>query len=255
MKEFLFSLKERTEVLFYFGLICLFAAVCCLVLTKTSMMQVLGTSAWFKPFKFFLSSAIFVWSMGWYLHYLGNSPSINWYSWGMVALLGIENLYITMQAARGLASHFNVTTPSLAMMWSVMAGAAVAISIWTAVVSFPFFTQSFPLLPTSYVWGIRLGLIVFVIFSLQGLTMGARMAHTVGGLDGGPGLLVVNWSTLHGDLRVAHFMGMHGLQVLPLLGFFVLRKPIFILIAGVFYVGTTTGVFLQAILGRPFLKL
>ena len=48
--------------------------------------------------------------------------------------------------------------------------------------------------------------------------------HTVGASDGGRGLPVTGWSADHGDLRIAHFLGMHGLQVLPLLAWWIARR-------------------------------
>ena len=49
-------------------------------------------------------------------------------------------------------------------------------------------------------------------------------AHTVGAADGGAGLLGLGWSSTHGDLRIPHFFGLHGMQVIPLLYWLVIRK-------------------------------
>ena len=48
--------------------------------------------------------------------------------------------------------------------------------------------------------------------------------HTVGAPDGGEGIPGVGWSRHHGDLRVAHFFGLHALQILPFLGWLVSRN-------------------------------
>lgn len=49
------------------------------------------------------------------------------------------------------------------------------------------------------------------------------MTHTIGTLDGSKGLSILNWSCTHGDLRIAHFIGMQALQIIPILSFYLLK--------------------------------
>lgn len=69
-------------------------------------------------------------------------------------------------------------------------------------------------------WGLRLGLGVFVLGALEGVAMVAVGASAVGP---GPALPGVGWN-VGGDLRIAHFVGLHALQLLPLVGFVAERR-------------------------------
>ncbi|MDZ4751921.1 MAG: hypothetical protein SGI87_09930 [Flavobacteriales bacterium] len=221
MLEFVLQLKTRNEALFYFGLLCLVTALVFLVLARTTSVQVSNVNAWYKPFKFALSTFLFVGAMAWYCSYLP-SFSVRLYNWTTIVLLGFEIVYITVQASRGQLSHFNTSTPFHGFMFSVMALAITLVTIYTTYIGFLFFKHDFPDLPQYYIWAIRFGILLFVAFAFEGFLMGSRMSHTVGGPDGSKGLPIVNWSTKFGDARVAHFVGMHALQVLPLLSCYLL---------------------------------
>ncbi len=111
-----------------------------------------------------------------------------------------------------------------------------------------------------YLWGIRLGIAVFLVGSWVGGQMIANNAHTVGAPDGGPGLFFVNWSTIAGDLRIAHAMGLHGLQVLPVVGYLLAKRDTegglgpFVGFAAI-YVALVMGAFLQAKAGVPLVAM
>lgn len=254
MFEFLSSLKSRNETLFYFGLVCLLFSIVCLILAKFSAMQVFNVSAYIKPFKFAFSTFLYAWAMGWLCWYL---PSFNvkLFNWSIIILLGLEIIYITIQAARGQLSHFNISTPLYSLLYSGMAFAASAVALYTAFVGYQFFVQDVSFLPSHYAWAIRLGIVLFVIFSFEGFVMGSRLSHTIGGPDGGPGLPLVHWSTKFGDPRIAHFIGMHTLQILPLLSFYILKNTKATFFVATLYALLAIFTLVQALNGKPLFRI
>jgi hypothetical protein len=255
MKEFLSELKARNELLYVNGWIFLAGALFCIIMLLVTDIQVLGINTWYKPFKFFLSSAVFLWTMGWLMHYLNEPGKVNIYSWVAVMVLGFELSYIAIKAAQGELSHFNVSNKLNAIMFPMMGVAITLMTAWTAYIAYLFFQKTFPQLPDAYVWGIRLGLVIFVIFAFAGGIMAAKLSHNVGGeMITSKGLPVLNWSRQFGDLRVAHFFGMHALQILPLIGFYVSKTKSSIIIIAMVYAILTTATLVQAIMGKPLIR-
>jgi hypothetical protein len=254
MIEFVLSVKSKNEGLFYFGLVCVTFAFSCLIIAKTTVVHVYGVNAWYKPFKFAFSTFLFSWSMAWYCSYL-TKFNIQLFNWTVILLLGFEIVYIGLQAAKGQQSHFNVSTRFYATMFSMMAIAATIVSLYTAYVAILFCISTFTELPSHYVWSIRFALILFVVFSFQGFAMGSRMSHTVGAVNDNSSLFILGWSKLFGDLRVAHFIGMHALQVLPVLSFYVFKDTKWTVIFSVLYGVLAFSTLRQALKARPLISV
>ena len=114
--------------------------------------------------------------------------------------------------------------------------------------------------PLSILWGLRLGLILFLLASAVGGLMSAWLRHSIGVADGGAGLPFVNWSTRGGDLRAAHFVGMHALQALPLFALALERyakqyaTPATIAFS-LAYLGLFAFILAQALAGQPLLAM
>jgi len=253
MITFVQQLKFRNETLFYFGLICLAFSLLFLILAKTTSAEVYGVNAWYKPFKFAFSTLTFAWAMAWYCYYLPNF-NINFFNWTVIILLGFEIFYIALQASKGQLSHYNISTPVYAALYSMMALAATLVTIYTAYVGFLFFIHSFPDLPSYYVWAIRFGIIIFVVFSFEGFAMGSRLNHSIGALNDNSNWFIVGWSKTVGDLRVSHFIGMHALQVLPIVAYYVLKNSKLTIILSALYGLLALLTLIQALKGRPLVK-
>ncbi|MBV6655297.1 MAG: hypothetical protein KI786_16130 [Mameliella sp.] len=249
--ELLETLRLRNDVLFWFGAANFLAALLFIVLSGVNSITFKSVNAWYKPVKFALSIGILSWTMGWYMGYLEKSGDLDWASWVMVVTLAFEVIYIAFQASKGEASHYNLSTPIYAALYALMALGASAATLAVGYIGIKFFAEPLPDLPAHYLWAIRLGILLFVIFSFEGFLMGSRLAHTIGAPDGSKGLPFLNWSLTHGDLRVAHFIGMHALQVLPLLAWYVLKDVRLTFGAFVGYAALASLILLQALKGNP----
>lgn len=237
--------------------------VCFLILAVVSLFdptEILGINRWIKPMKFFVSIAIFVWTTAVYLYFLkGYEKSARFISWNVISIFVVEMIIIVTQAARGTTSHFNISTPLDAMLFSIM-GLSIALNTLIAVYLLYLYFKAEIDLPRSLLWGMRLGIVLFLASCIEGGYMSSQIGHSVGIADGGKGLPGVNWSTEGGDLRVAHFIGMHAFQAVPFFAYTLEKYRVRSATAWTFafailYFAVFTFVFAQALLGKPFLNL
>lgn len=220
---------------------------------------VLGINPWYKVLKFDISIFIFAATMIWVLRDL-TKEFIRKISKQMAISMYFEIFAITMQAARGTKSHFNNTTILDAIVFTLM-GIFIAYNTYLLLrVLIAYFKTP----PAGYsdttILATRLGLIAILFGSVLGGFMSSRAGHSVGAIDGGEGLPFVNWSTVVGDLRVAHFIGLHGLQFFLILGFVLAYFQInsksskwILLFSFILFMGFNVFTLIQAMQGHPFL--
>lgn len=238
-----------------------------------------GAPGWAKPLKFSVSFALYAVTLAWMTSQIpgpGWRRTAWWAGTSLAVISVLEMMGITIQVARGTTSHFNLTTPFNATMFIVMGALVGLLYVATLVVAATLLRS--PMRDASFTWALRLGLLI----AIAGLSVGFLMlqatpeqlaqgeaaqysgAHAVGVSDGGPGLPLVGWSTTGGDLRIGHFIGMHGLQALPLLAMLLTLPSIhhrvtdrtrlqIVLLAAVLYAGLTALTVWQALRGQSLI--
>lgn len=225
-----------------------------------------GVSAWLKPAKFAISTAIFSATIAWIFGYLEPSRRINRVGSILAAALVLEVAIVYLQAYRGTTSHFNLTTPLNAALFGAM-GIGIII-VWISIVAVFLAAMHHKFADSAWGLSIRLGLLITVIGSATGGLMlrttpqqhdaaTIRGGHTVGAPDGGPGLPGVGWSTEHGDLRIPHFLGLHAVQLLPLFAWMTRRRrrpTALVAIAAASYFGIVSILTLQALRGESVVQ-
>ncbi|MFJ3979854.1 hypothetical protein [Streptomyces sp. NPDC090021] len=235
-----------------------------------------GEPIWLKPLKFAVSLGVYGATLAWLHSLLVRGRRVSWWA-GTIIVVGssVELALIVTQVVRGTRSHFNQQTPLDAGLYAVM-GATVAI-LWLATVVIAVLLHRQPLPDRATAWAIRSGTVISVVGLALGFLMsqptpeqladgasGIVGAHSVGVPDGGRQLPVTGWSAEGGDLRIAHFTGMHALQVLPLLALALSRRASgagrladgtvrlrVLIVAAAGYAGLVALVTWQALRGQP----
>ncbi|MCA3160509.1 MAG: hypothetical protein ING23_19360 [Roseomonas sp.] len=250
------------------ALLAVTAAMLALAMVPTALAGLLdqrlfnGINIWIKPLKFQASLVLHLVTIAWALlalpEQMRRTRTVSILAWALVAAAMFEGGYITWQASRGAGSHYNLTSPWSAAMYRLMGvGAAtlVVAAAWIGALILRHGDRR-----NVVIWGTGIGLLLGgVLGGITGGFMSAQPGHWVGTAptDAG-GLWVFGWSRSGGDLRVAHFFGLHLMQALPAVAFlaarFTPRASRQVLYAAA-AAGTvlTIATFTQALAGRPLI--
>jgi hypothetical protein len=258
------SLFERQPALAAYGLLLVALSAMTFALQSFDTRVLSGdVNVWVKPTKFFFSIGVFALTSAWFFGYVRperrNAPAMRYVVWALIAAGSFELAYISLQAFRGLESHFNESTTFHMVMYALMGVGAVVLISTTLPLAWEIGRRPVAGLRPDYVAAVVIGLVLTFVF---GGGLAAYMSSTGGhsvGTDGGH-FPLFGWNRTGGDMRVAHFFGMHLEQALPLLAAIAVplspRSRWAILAAGVVAgAGITLAVFFQAIGAQPFLAM
>ena len=224
MRRFVSEVFARHRGLGWVGALNLSAAGIFLLLSLVDETTVLGVNRWIKPFKFGMSVGICLWTVAWFLPYLRvGRKTASALGWAIATVMFFENALIFTQAIRGRMSHFNGDTMFDSTVLMLM-GLMIALNSVLVTVLFFLFVLRANDAPRPWIWAIRIGLLLLILGSAEGAYMISNDAHSVGSEDGGPGLPLVHWNTAAGDLRPAHLIGLHGVQLIPLFAWWLSRR-------------------------------
>ena len=222
-------------------------------------------NVWIKPAKFASSFVIFFATLAWVVARMSVAAQTGrWMRW-MLPTLAIaswgEMLYIGLQAGRGARSHYNNEGALYSVLYGVMGVGAVLLVVGVGIIGWLVAKDGGlrmgPRLRQGVVWGFISS--CFLTLLTAG-TLSSFRSHFVGvpTLDAAV-IPLLGWSMQVGDLRPSHFLALHAMQALPLLGFWLdtrgHQRAATMSVASAIYLALTIAVFVQALMGQPLIRI
>lgn len=261
----------KRQPLFWNGIVMIVLTISMIPLLFLDTRTLLGVNLWIKPIKFTLSLGVYSLSTVWILERFLSDWKYNQKTQIVLTITSlIEILLITFQAARGEASHFNVSNTWNQMVFSIM-GASISIFwLFHLGMILPILKQKqiAKSVRESLLWGLVIagfGMIIGFFMTTprpeqlelmqQGIFQTSG-SHSFGKGDPGHGLYFLGWSTVLGDMRVPHFFGMHVMQVFLVLAAILFPKKetkeqiLMVRLIGVFLLSITILMVVQTLLGH-----
>ncbi len=255
------ELLRRQRALCLYGLGMLALAVPLLGLAQLDPRLLHGVGVWDKPIRFCVSTGVFALTACWFFGLVRPERRECRRLRRTVRLLiasgSFEVAWIGWQGAHGLDSHFNMSSPFYAGMFALMGVFALLLVCISLPLAWEIGRRPRPGLPPGLAAAAVAGLVASTVLSaVTGYTMAAHLGHAVGATGGR--LALFGWNRSGGDLRAAHFLGVHSEQAIPLIGLAMrrLRRPLRPILTGaatLLYVAAAAAVFAQALTGHPLL--
>ncbi len=224
------------------------------VIGRIDTQQFNGVNAWDKPAKFAMSLGLHAFTLAWGLQLateqIRQSKSIYRASILYCVATLFEVVWISYQASRGEASHFNTENLIPGIMYGIMGVGSLCLTGVTIFIGWKILRSGDSVMHNATGYGFILSGVLTTIVAGY---MSSMTGHNVGGdPTDATGLGFFHWSTTGGDYRVSHFVALHIAQALPFLGWLIPDKRIVLLgCAGAIVI--TAALFVQAIMGIPFL--
>jgi hypothetical protein len=210
------SMSTASKILIIYGMLMWLACGITYFLSLTDARTLRDVGIWVKPMKFMAATALFALTTVWVSHLAGaqvtHGDAYRWICLLILSTSFFEVVYITYQASLGEASHYNTSSPIHALLFGIMAIAAVGLTASQGWLAWEIWKQNSTTELSATTLGVIIGLaLTFLLSTVSGFMLGGHQPPA------GQGLPFLGWH-FYRDIRPSHFLGVHAQQLIPLLG-------------------------------------